>query len=162
MRIKHFDRTCNGIAIVIEDEEGFVQVYLKCGRRTQHLINVGVADKAFDDVTEDDVDKYIQKQDFILDDIIDYVSNFFPRKVVYENDDVDDNVDDDKLEDDSYLEELNRINQMGYEWFELKSNVLKFGEFIENELGRDYSEKTRKRLVSIFEETKLITNKLEL
>jgi hypothetical protein len=161
MRIKHFDRTYNGIAIVIEDEDGFVQVYLKCGRRTQHLINVGVADKAFDDVTEDDVDRYIQKKDYILDDIIEYVSNFFPRKVVYESDGDGICVDDDELEDESYLEELNRIDTMESEWFELKTNVIKFGEFIENELGRDYSEKTRNRLVSIFEETELMTNKLK-
>ena len=167
MRIKQFDRSYNGIAIIIEDESGLVQVYLKCNRRTQHLINLRVADKPFDDVTEDDIDRYIEERSFLLNDLLDYISSFSPRRITYENEDLyDDEFDDDEFDDDETngigeyqdVEEKMKIRRVSFEWWKLKDDIINFGKYIENELGINYSERAKEELSTIFEEVKKIAD----
>ena len=162
MRIKQFDRSYNGIAIIIEDESGLVQVYLKCNRRTQHLINLRVADKPFDDVTEDDIDRYIEERSFLLDDLLDYISSFSPRRITYENEDLyDDEFDDDEtngIGEYQDVEEKMKIRRVSFEWWKLKDDIINFGKYIENELGINYSERAKEELSTIFEEVKKIAD----
>lgn len=107
MRIKNFDKGSDGMGIVIEDENGISQIYLKSGG--SYLQHVGMSDKPFDDVDEYDVDECIANDEIKLDyfpedsDITFYTT--VPNVGDYYNDD-----------------ERRQVEDIIYEWRQLHEN----------------------------------------
>lgn len=70
--------------VFIENEDGLVDAYFKSETQTSHLVHIKVMDKGFDDITEDDAIKCYDNRHVWIEDFVDYIKSFRPRKIQYE------------------------------------------------------------------------------